>query len=196
MSKYAIGMIETYGYTAATEAIDSAFKAAKVEHGRVTHVGRGIVTVTFIGDVAAVKVAVDCGVEEAKKVGNVLSSHVIARLDEQVYSLIQGYDNIVKENPIYADLLEDNEKKEDSLKNSDEVNIEIESKDGNIKDVKKIEETYNDDKNIDDDKYLNYTKEMNFDIKTTEENNFINTSNRGSYGKKKNVSKKKKKPKG
>ena len=195
MSKYAIGMIETYGYTAATEAIDSAFKSAKVEYGRVTHVGRGIVTVTFIGDVAAVKVAVDCGVEEAKKVGNVLSSHVIARLDEQVYSLIQGYDNIVKENPIYADLLEDNEKKEDSLKNSDEVNIEIESKDGNIKDVK-IEEAYNDDKNIDDDKSLNYTKEMNFDIKTTEENNFINTSNRGSYGKKKNVSKKKKKPKG
>lgn len=191
MSKYAIGMIETYGYTAATEAIDSAFKSAKVEHGRVTHVGRGIVTVTFIGDVAAVKVAVDCGTEAAKKVGNVFSSHVIARLDEQVYGLIQGYDSILKENPIYTNLLEDNEK-DDSLKNSDEVvNLEIESKGEDIKEVKA--ETSN-GKDIDDDKSLNYTKEMNFDIKI--ENDSINTSDTGSYSKKKNLSKRKKKTKG
>lgn len=193
MSKYAIGMIETYGYTAATEAIDSAFKAAKVEHGRVTHVGRGIVTVTFIGDVAAVKVAVDCGTEAAKKVGNVLSSHVIARLDEQVYGLIQGYDSILKENPIYTNLLENNEK-DDSLKNSDEVvNIEIESKGEDIKEVK-AETSNSNDKYIEPDKSLNYTKEMDFDIKI--ENDSINTSDTGSYSKKKNLSKRKKKTKG
>lgn len=193
MSKYAIGLIETYGYTAATEAIDSAFKAAKVEHGRVTHVGRGIVTVTFIGDVAAVKVAVDCGTEAAKKVGNVLSSHVIARLDEQVYGLIQGYDSILKENPIYTNLLENNEK-DDILKNSNEVvNIEIESKGEDIKEVK-AETSNSNDKYIEDDKSLNYTKEMDFDIKI--ENDSINTSDTGSYSKKKNLSKKKKKTKG
>lgn len=192
MSKYAIGMIETYGYTAATEAIDSAFKAAKVEHGRVTHVGRGIITVTFIGDVAAVKVAVDCGVEAAKKVGNVLASHVIARLDEQVYGLIQGYDSILKENPIYTDLLENNEK-EDSLNNSDKVNIETESKVDDVKDAK-IEATYNNDKDIDDNKSLNYTKEINFDVKT--EDGFIDTSDTNSYNKKKNSNKKKRKTKG
>ena len=193
MSKYAIGMIETYGYTAATEAIDSAFKAAKVEHGRVTHVGRGIVTVTFIGDVAAVKVAVDCGTEAAKKVGNVLSSHVIARLDEQVYCLIQGYDSILKENPIYTNLLENNEK-DDSLKNSDEVvNLEIESKGEDIKEVK-AETSNSNDKYIEADKSLNYTKEMDFDIKI--ENDSINTSDTGSYSKKKNLSKRKKKTKG
>lgn len=192
MSKYAIGMIETYGYTAATEAIDSAFKAAKVEHGRVTHVGRGIITVTFIGDVAAVKVAVDCGVEAAKKVGNVLASHVIARLDEQVYGLIQGYDNILKENPIYTDLLENNEK-EDSLNNSDKVNIETESKVDDVKDAK-TEATYNNDKDIDDNKSLNYTKEINFDVKT--EDGFIDTSDTNSYNKKKNSNKKKRKTKG
>ena len=192
MSKYAIGMIETYGYTAATEAIDSAFKAAKVEHGRVSHVGRGIITVTFIGDVAAVKVAVDCGVEAAKKVGNVLASHVIARLDEQVYGLIQGYDSILKENPIYTDLLENNEK-EDSLNNSDKVNIETESKVDDVKDAK-IEATYNNDKDIDDNKSLNYTKEINFDVKT--EDGFINTSDTNSYNKKKNSNKKKRKTKG
>lgn len=192
MSKYAIGMIETYGYTAATEAIDSAFKAAKVEHGRVTHVGRGIITVTFIGDVAAVKVAVDCGVEAAKKVGNVLASHVIARLDEQVYGLIQGYDSILKENPIYTDLLENNEK-EDSLNNSDKVNIEMESKVDDIKDAK-TEATYDNDKDIDDNKSLNYTKEINFDVKT--EDGFIDTSDTNSYNKKKNSNKKKRKTKG
>ena len=192
MSKYAIGMIETYGYTAATEAIDSAFKAAKVEHGRVTHVGRGIITVTFIGDVAAVKVAVDCGVEAAKKVGNVLASHVIARLDEQVYGLIQGYDNILKENPIYTDLLENNEK-DDSLNNSDKVNIEMELKVDDVKDAK-TEATYNNDKDIDDNKSLNYTKEINFDVKT--EDGFIDTSDTNSYNKKKNSNKKKRKTKG
>lgn len=192
MSKYAIGMIETYGYTAATEAIDSAFKAAKVEHGRVTHVGRGIITVTFIGDVASVKVAVDCGVEAAKKVGNVLASHVIARLDEQVYGLIQGYDSILKENPIYTDLLENNDK-DDSLNNSDKVNIEMESKVDDVKDAK-TEATYNNDKDIDDNKSLNYTKEINFDVKT--EDGFINTSDANSYNKKKNSNKKKRKTKG
>lgn len=101
MNEYAIGMIETYGNTAAAEAIDSAFKSAKIENAHITYVGRGIVTVTFVGDVASVKVAVDCGVGAAKKVGNVLSSHVIARLDEQVYSLIPGYDNLIKKNPNY-----------------------------------------------------------------------------------------------
>ncbi len=190
MSKYAIGMIETYGHTAATEAIDSAFKSAKVEHGRVTHVGRGIVTVTFIGDVASVKVAVDCGTEAAKKVGNVLSSHVIARLDEQVYGLIQGYDSIIKEDPIYTNLLENNEK-EGSLYNSDKVNIEMKSE---IDDVKDIKNEANDNKDIEGYESLNYTKEMDFDVNTNTDS-FVNNSNIV-YDKKKNLNKKKRKSKG
>lgn len=89
--KYAIGMIETYGHTAATEALDSAFKASNIFLPSLSHIGGGIVTVVFFGDVAAVRVAVDCGVAAAEKIGKVLASHVIARLDEQVISSVLGY---------------------------------------------------------------------------------------------------------
>ena len=89
--KYAIGMIETYGHTAATEALDSAFKASNIFLPSLSHIGGGIVTVVFFGDVAAVRVAVDCGVAAAEKVGKVLASHVIARLDKQVLDTLFAY---------------------------------------------------------------------------------------------------------
>ena len=41
--------------------------------------GGGYVTAVVRGDVAAVKAAVDSGVRGAEKVGEVISSHVIAR---------------------------------------------------------------------------------------------------------------------
>lgn len=121
--KYAIGMIETYGHTAATEALDSAFKASNIFLPSLSHIGGGIVTVVFFGDVAAVRVAVDCGVAAAEKVGKVLASHVIARLDEQVISSVLGYkdfDNNLSSN--------DNNKKDidnssDDTKNSKDNNV-------------------------------------------------------------------------
>ncbi len=84
MPQQAIGMIETKGLIGAVEALDAALKAANVRFVRQDKVGSGFVSITIEGDVAAVKAAVDAGAEAARKVGEVLSVHVIARPHEDV----------------------------------------------------------------------------------------------------------------
>ena len=61
------------------EAADAMVKAAKVDLVSYQSTGGGYVTAIVRGDVAAVKAAVDSGVRGAEKVGEVISSHVIAR---------------------------------------------------------------------------------------------------------------------
>ena len=61
------------------EAADAMVKAAKVDLVSYESTGGGYVTAVVRGDVAAVKAAVDSGVRGAEKVGEVISSHVIAR---------------------------------------------------------------------------------------------------------------------
>ena len=80
----AIGMIETKGLIGAVEALDAALKAADVKFLRQDKVGSGLVSVTVEGDVAAVKAAVDAGAEAGRRVGEVVSVHVIARPHEGV----------------------------------------------------------------------------------------------------------------
>ncbi|MCC7146164.1 MAG: BMC domain-containing protein [Phycisphaeraceae bacterium] len=87
MAQQAIGMIETKGLIAAVEATDTALKAANVKFVRQDKVGSGLVAVTFEGDVAAVKAAVDAGAEAARRVGQVVSVHVIARPHDDVSKL-------------------------------------------------------------------------------------------------------------
>ena len=80
----AIGLIETKGIVPAVEAVDAALKAANVTFVDKHMVGNGMVAVTFKGDVAAVRAAVDAGAEAAGKLGQVISVHVIARPHEGV----------------------------------------------------------------------------------------------------------------
>jgi len=87
MAQKAIGMIETKGLIASIEGTDAALKAADVKYVRQDKVGSGYVAVTFEGDVAAVKAAVDAGAEAARRVGEVLSVHIIARPHEDVAKL-------------------------------------------------------------------------------------------------------------
>ena len=75
----ALGMIECRGFSAMVEAADAMVKAAKVELVSYEKTGGGYVTVVVRGDVAAVKAAVDAGTRGAEKVGEVVSTHVIAR---------------------------------------------------------------------------------------------------------------------
>lgn len=79
MAQQAIGMIETKGLIAVVEATDAALKAANVKFVRQDKVGSGLVSVTLEGDVAAVKAAVDAGAEAGRRVGEVVSVHVIPR---------------------------------------------------------------------------------------------------------------------
>jgi ethanolamine utilization protein EutM len=75
----ALGMIECRSFAAMVEAADAMVKAAKVDLVSYQSTGGGYVTAVVRGDVAAVKAAVESGVRGAEKVGEVISSHVIAR---------------------------------------------------------------------------------------------------------------------
>lgn len=84
MQKRSLGLIETWGYVAAIEAGDAGSKAANVNLLGYETVDAGLVTVKFVGDVAAVKAAVAAGTVAAKDVGKVVAVHVIARPDHQL----------------------------------------------------------------------------------------------------------------
>ncbi len=80
MAHQAIGLIETRGLVALVEGTDAMLKAANVElAGPMTQVGNALVTAVVVGDVAAVKAAVDAGAQAIKAIkGEVVTEHVIA----------------------------------------------------------------------------------------------------------------------
>lgn len=75
----ALGMIETKGLVGAIEAADAMSKAANVALIGYEKIGSGLVTVMVRGDVGAVKAAVDAGAAAVKRVGELVSVHVIPR---------------------------------------------------------------------------------------------------------------------
>jgi ethanolamine utilization protein EutM len=86
------GFIETRGLVAAVEAADAMVKAANVELVGKETIGGGYVTIIIQGDVGAVKAAVDAGVTAAKKVGEIVSAHVMARPQEEIKALFGNID--------------------------------------------------------------------------------------------------------
>jgi ethanolamine utilization protein EutM len=78
-SLIALGMVETRGLVGAVEAADAMVKAANVVLIGSEYVGGGYVTVMVRGDVGAVKAATDAGAAAAKRVGELVSVHVIPR---------------------------------------------------------------------------------------------------------------------
>jgi ethanolamine utilization protein EutM len=75
----ALGMIETRGFVSLVEACDAMVKAAKVSLMGWEKIGSGYVTAIVRGDVAAVKAATDAGATAARRVGELISVHVIPR---------------------------------------------------------------------------------------------------------------------
>ena len=75
----ALGMIETKGYVGAVEASDAMVKAANVRLVKTIPIGGGMLTVLAQGDVGSVKAAVDAGANAAARVGELISSHLLAR---------------------------------------------------------------------------------------------------------------------
>ena len=92
----ALGMIETKSFTAMVEASDAMVKAAKVELVGYEKIGGGYVTAIVRGDVAAVRAAVDAGIQAAEKVGELVSSHVIPRPHDNVDTALPLGNNIIK----------------------------------------------------------------------------------------------------
>ncbi len=89
----ALGMIETKGLVGAIEAADAMVKSANVELIGKKLSGGGLVTVMVRGDVGAVKAAVDAGTSAANAIGNVVSTHVIARPDDEVGKILPVLDD-------------------------------------------------------------------------------------------------------
>jgi microcompartment protein CcmL/EutN len=84
----ALGFIETQGFTAVFEAIDTACKAASVEVVGKEKLGGGYVTVVIQGQLSAVSAAIETGKEKVDGLGKLIAAHVIARPSESVLKLL------------------------------------------------------------------------------------------------------------
>jgi ethanolamine utilization protein EutM len=84
----ALGMVETKGLVGSIEAADAMVKAANVVLIGSEYIGGGFVTVMVRGDVGAVKAATDAGAAAAKRVGELVSVHVIPRPHESVEMIL------------------------------------------------------------------------------------------------------------
>jgi microcompartment protein CcmL/EutN len=84
----ALGLVETRGFIGAVEAADAMVKTAYVSLLSSEYIGAGYVTVLVRGDVGAVKAAVDAGAAAARRVGELISVHVIPRPHPDVERLL------------------------------------------------------------------------------------------------------------
>jgi ethanolamine utilization protein EutM len=84
----ALGMVETKGLIGAIEAADAMVKAANVILVGKEYIGAGFVTVMVRGDVGAVKAATDAGAAAARRVGELVSVHVIPRPHAEVEKIL------------------------------------------------------------------------------------------------------------
>jgi len=88
MAQEALSMVETRGLIGAVEAADAMVKAANVVLVGKEYIGAGYVTVLVRGDVGAVKAATDAGAAAARRVGELISVHVIPRPHAEVERIL------------------------------------------------------------------------------------------------------------
>lgn len=84
----ALGFIETQGFTAVFEAIDTACKSAAVDVVAKEKLGGGYVTVVIRGDVAAVSAAIEAAKPKVEGLGKLIACHVIARPSQAALALL------------------------------------------------------------------------------------------------------------
>jgi len=96
MSYEALGLVETKGLVASIEAADAMVKAANVVLVGKEYIGAGYVTVMVRGDVGAVKAATDAGAAAARRVGELISVHVIPRPHNEVEKILPPVDEARK----------------------------------------------------------------------------------------------------
>ena len=88
MAADALGLVETKGLIGSIEAADAMVKAANVVLIGKEYIGAGYVTVMVRGDVGAVKAATDAGAAAARRVGELVSVHVIPRPHSEVERIL------------------------------------------------------------------------------------------------------------
>ena len=88
MTQEALGLVETRGLIGSVEAADAMVKGANVVLVGKEFIGAGYVTVMVRGDVGAVKAATDAGAAAARRVGELISAHVIPRPHSEVERIL------------------------------------------------------------------------------------------------------------
>ena len=101
LQKTALGMVETIGLVASIEAADAMTKVANVSITCQEEIGGGYVTIMVRGEVGAVQASVDAGVAAAKKAGQLITGHVIARPHRFTEAILPNGDSKVV--PILSD---------------------------------------------------------------------------------------------
>ncbi len=94
MSLEALVMVETKGLVGSIEAADAMVKAANVVLVGKEYIGAGFVTVFVRGDVGAVKASTDAGAAAARRVGELVSVHVIPRPHAEVEKILPQPRNV------------------------------------------------------------------------------------------------------
>lgn len=118
----AVGIIDTYGFVVAVEALDTCLKTADVAFVRAERMSGGIISIVVKGDVSAVTAAIEAGVEAAKLVGEYRKHTIIARLDDQAKNkFIKKNDVSIEktEKPLEAEAI-----KSDEIKADETVSLE------------------------------------------------------------------------
>ncbi len=103
-SQEALGLVETRGLVGAIEAADAGAKAANVRLLGMERADAGLVTVKYLGEVAAVRAAVDAGAAAAGRVGQLVSTHVIPRPHDDLGLVAE--DDEVPSTPVSRDKLD------------------------------------------------------------------------------------------
>ncbi len=130
----ALGLVETRGLVAAIEAAD-----AMVKTSNVTLIGKevtnpALVTIKVVGDVAAVKASVDAGAAAARRVGELVSVHVIPQPDSQMVAMIPGIDDDggVPERKISRPSEKPAAKKEPEVEVKEEADVKLKEESGSV----------------------------------------------------------------
>jgi ethanolamine utilization protein EutM len=87
----ALGMVETRGWVGAVEAADAMVKTANVVLIGKEYLLNGYVTVLVRGDVGSVKAAAEAGSMAARRVGELISVHVIPRPYEETEKILKSW---------------------------------------------------------------------------------------------------------
>ncbi len=127
MNKGALGIIETYGYVGAIEACDAAVKASMVEVLGLERVRGGRINITITGDVAAVKAALDAAQVAGARLTELITTHVIPRPDDSLWSILPKGVVVDEENSNPAPLKREDPEDEEGESKADDQEDQISS---------------------------------------------------------------------
>ena len=146
MADRALGMVETRGLIASIEAADAMVKAAKVQLIGKEKITAGLVTILVVGETAAVKSAVDAGALAAQRVGELISTHIIPRPDDQIDEIVMNSRPVPSKEKKQVSLPKKNTKQKRKLiqpteeESVEEIETEIKTKSSSSSTIDRLKE--------------------------------------------------------